>query len=167
MLSCQYSGLVGKLLIGYNRGHKGRKNMALFGGWRLTRTGILFVVGVVVLAALVFGGIVLVRQRGDQVRRDEAVKVAEQNLKNDSGVAVAPGAESNDANKATADTNTNADTSANTGTASTNSSAATAPSADQLPKTGPADDFGRIISVTILASSVAFYVASRRTVQQG
>jgi len=135
--------------------------MALFGGWRLTRTGILFVVGVVVLAALVFGGIVLVRQRGDQVRRDEAVKVAEQNLKNDSGVAVAPAAESSDANKATTDT------SANKGTASTNSAAATTPSADQLPKTGPADDFGRIISVTILASSVAFYVASRRTAQQG
>ena len=151
-----------KTRLAYNRGHKGRKNMALFGGWRLTRTGILFVVGIVVLAALVFGGIVLVRQRGDQVRRDEAVKVAEQNLKNDSGVAVVPAAESNDANKATTDTNAGT-----TNTTNTDSVAATTPSSDQLPKTGPADDFGRIISVTILASSVAFYVASRRTAQRG
>ena len=140
--------------------------MALFGGWRLTRTGILFVVGVVVLAALVFGGIVLVRQRGDQVRRDEAVKVAEQNLKNDSGVAVVPATESNDANKATTDTNTGADTTI-PGTTSADSTVAAATDSDQLPKTGPADDFGRIISVTILASSVAFYVASRRTAQRG
>ena len=55
--------------------------MTLFGGWRITRAGILFIVGVLVLGAIVTGGIFLVKNHGEAVRRDEAIKIAEQTLK--------------------------------------------------------------------------------------
>jgi len=135
--------------------------MAMLGGWRLTRTGILFVIGVVVLAGLVFGGIVLVRQRGEQVRRDEAVKVAEQNLKEQSEVATTP-AEESAASESEAEAAAAQEAAENAA-----GSNAAASAIGQLPETGPADDFGRIIAVTILATSVAFYVSSRRSLVRG
>ena len=135
--------------------------MAMLGGWRLTRTGILFVIGVVVLAGLVFGGIVLVRQRGEQVRRDEAVKVAEQNLKEQSEVATVPADESS-ASESEAEAAAAQEAAENAA-----GSNAAASATGQLPETGPADDFGRIIAVTILATSVAFYVSSRRSLVRG
>lgn len=133
--------------------------MAALGGWRLTRAGILFVIGILVLGGLVTGGIFLAKNRGEAVRRDQAVKVAEQTLKDQSS------SDSSGTAKSTDDTGTQTNsgatgtstTPANTGATTT----ATAPSA--LPVTGPDTlvELGNILAVTILALSVAFYISSR------
>jgi FtsZ-interacting cell division protein ZipA len=116
--------------------------MPMFNGWRLTRTGVLFVIGIIVLAGLVFGGIVLVRERGEQARRNEAIKVAEQSLKDESEVAVTPVEEKPAAEESTA---------------------MQSQTTTELPQTGP--ELTGLIAVTILSLSAAFYVTSRRAVR--
>ena len=135
--------------------------MAAFGGWRLTRTGALFVIGIVVLAGLVTGGIFLVKNRGEAVRRDEAVKIAEQKLKDQSGVAtpVTP--------TATEETNNNSTDVPMDGSVAgvfVTEADNSGKDAAQLPETGPNDlqAISRIMIVAVLALSVAFYVSSRR-----
>ena len=128
--------------------------MAVLGGWRLTRTGLFFIIGILVLGGLVTGGVFLVKNHGEAVRRDQAVKVAEQNLKDQSQVATQPvnTATSSDASSDAAKTNS-------TSTATTAGANAT-----KLPETG-IDDFktlGNTIIVAIFTFSVASYVASRR-----
>ena len=138
--------------------------MAVLGGWRLTRTGLFFIIGILVLGGLVTGGIFLVKNHGEAVRRDQAVKVAEQNLKDQSQVATQPvnTATSSDASSDAAKTNS---TSTDTGTSSATSTATTAgANVTKLPATG-IDDFktlGNTIIVAIFTFSVASYVASRR-----
>lgn len=127
--------------------------MAIFGGWRLTKAGILFVIGIVVLAGLVTGGVFLAKNRGEAARREEAVKIAEQNLEDESKVAVetTPVAEATDEAEETA-----------TEAAEETVVAAAAP--EVLPQTGPAElqAIGNILIVTLLALSTSFYIASRR-----
>ena len=149
----------------YNRGHKRRKIMAAFGGWRLTRAGVLFVIGIIVLAGLVTGGVFLVKNRGESARRAEAVKVAEQELKDQSEVATQPVEEQTDkAAEEVAKADAEAAKAAATAKAEADKAAVAAATASQLPQTGPEEmaALGRILIVTILAVSVSFYVASRR-----
>ena len=131
--------------------------MAMFSGWRITRVGILFVIGVLVLGGLVFAGVSLVKQRGEQVRRDEAVKIAEQNLKNESeSVPASEGATSGAAPAESAEDNK---------PAATSTVATTGGTSTELPQTG-LEGVGSILAVTALSLSVAFYVASRRAVRE-
>jgi FtsZ-interacting cell division protein ZipA len=130
--------------------------MAIFGGWRLTKAGILFIVGIILLGGLVTGGIFLVKNRGEAVRRDEAIKVAQQNLEDQSKVATQP------VNVPSASEDT-------TKTETPASTDAAAPQADvtELPETGMDDilAIGRVAMVAVLAFSVASYIASRRAGQ--
>jgi uncharacterized membrane protein YraQ (UPF0718 family) len=139
--------------------------MAVLGGWRLTRTGLLFVVGILVLGGLVTGGVFLVKNHGEAVRRDQAVKVAEQNLKDQSQVATQPVNTDTSSSDASSDAAKANSTTTDTGSSSATTAASTAGSnASALPETG-IDDFktlGSTIIVAILAFSVASYVASRR-----
>lgn len=146
--------------------------MAVFSRLRLNRAGLLFVVGIIVLGALVTGGIFLVKNHGEAVRRDQAVKIAEAKLKDQSKTPtstqpITAGNPDNQtssdpattgANTATGNEAGGAGTVAATGAAGTSNTSA-------LPKTGPDDvqSLGRTIIVAILALSVAFYVSSRRT----
>jgi len=127
--------------------------MAIFGGWRLTRTGILFIIGIIVLAGLVTGGIFLVKNRGEAVRREEAVKVAEQNLEDQSEVAVQPVP----VQESTEQTEANP-------SAATETTPVSASTSESLPQTGPAElqALGNVVIIALLAFSVSFYVASRR-----
>jgi FtsZ-interacting cell division protein ZipA len=127
----------------------------MLSGLRITRAGIIFVVGIIVLAGLVFGGVMIAKNRGEQVRRDEAVKIAEQTLK-DQSEAIATEAVDDTSTTTAGQTGGSTDVIATTGTAPA-----------QLPETGPASDLGRLAIVSILALSVAVYIASRRAVQQG
>lgn len=135
--------------------------MAAFGGWRLTRAGILFIVGILVLGGLVTGGILIVKNHGEAVRHDQAVKIAEQNLKDQSKVQAQPVATDNSDKNSTTATGTHSDT-------DTTTVATTNPDAVALPETGPNDVIAleRTAIVAILALSVAFYAASRRTADQ-
>lgn len=123
--------------------------MAIFNGWRITRAGVVFVIGILVLAGLVFGGIWFVNGRGEQARRDEAIKIAEQQLEEQSEVAMET----------------------NTGTvpADEEQENGPVPSASgeenvELPATGA--EITQILAVTVLALSAAYYVSSRRALAQ-
>jgi len=128
--------------------------MSVFNGWRLTRTGILFVIGIVVLTGLVFAGIMFVRERGEQARRQEAVKIAEQNLESQSDPATNPVAVEGEASAPGQVTETDE---ATTMVASTQTT-------EQLPQTGP--ELYSIVIVTLLAMTGAFYATSRRAVRE-
>ncbi len=138
--------------------------MAMLSGWRVTRVGILFVIGVIVLGGLVVGGIYLAKHRGEQVRRDQAIAIAEKNLTSQSAMTpsttAAPSTESSDKSPAATHVGTAA-----TGASASGSVASTGSAAAQLPQTG-FDGVGRLVIVTILSLSVAFYVASRRAVRE-
>jgi hypothetical protein len=119
--------------------------MAIFNGWQITRAGVVFVIGILVLAGLVFGGIWFVNERGEQARRDEAIKIAQQQLEEQSEVA----------------------TETNTGTVPVDEEEENGPVPSssgeervELPETGP--EIVHILAVTALALSAAYYVSSRR-----
>ena len=123
--------------------------MAVLNGWRLTRAGVVFVLGIVLLGALVFGGIWFVKERGEQARRDEAIKVAEAQLEEQSEVNQTPIAE-----EAQNNGSTNAPT---TGT--------TQATTVELPATGA--EAGHIVAIAALAIATSYYAASRRATQRG
>lgn len=122
----------------------------MFGGWQITRTGIVFIVGIIVLAGLVFGGIWLVRDRGEQVRRQEEVKVAEQNLEEQSKTPVAAEAESKSTEAPQAETATD--------------TATTTTSAGELPETGA--ETMPIIVLALVSLAAGYYLTSRRAVRE-
>ena len=147
--------------------------MAAFRGWRLTRTGILFVVGILVLGGLVTGGIFLVKNHGEVVRRDQAVKIAEQNLKTQSNKPSQPtnasnGGDSNstDKSKDTTGTPGTAGTAGTSGADANNGAAPTTATTNssELPVTGINDLqlIEQAAIMAVVALSVAYYVASRR-----
>lgn len=134
--------------------------MAILGGYRLTKAGILFIIGILVLGGLVTGGVFLVKNHGEAVRHDQAVKIAEQNLKDQSKTGVQPvnTSDSSNSNKTDATETTGTDATATTAGAS----------AADLPVTGI--DGLQVLegsaTLAILALSVAYYVSSRRTGQR-
>ena len=147
--------------------------MAAFRGWRLTRTGILFVVGILVLGGLVTGGIFLVKNHGEAVRRDQAVKIAEQNLKTQSNKPSQPtnasnGGDSNstDKSKDTTGTPGTAGTAGTSGADANNGAAPTTATTNssELPVTGINDLqlIEQAAIMAVVALSVVYYVASRR-----
>ncbi|HEY8992595.1 MAG TPA: hypothetical protein VIM37_01960 [Candidatus Microsaccharimonas sp.] len=141
--------------------------MAIFGGWRLTRAGILFIIGIIVLGGLVTGGIFLVKNHGEAVRRDQAVKIAEAKLKEDSKTQTATQPVNTDTTDTDKTSTSGTDTNTDTATApATDSGAAAGSDATALPVTGPDDllIFGRTMIVAIVAFSVVSYIASRRAV---
>ena len=131
--------------------------MATFGGWRLTQTGIVFIVGILILGGLVTGGIFLVKNHGEAVRRDQAVKIAEQSLEDQSKIAAQQ-------NKST---EPDSESINSTGTPAEESKPSVSPSGSQsavLPETGFDDTnvIERTAIIAILALSIAYYVSSRR-----
>lgn len=124
--------------------------MAFLGGYRITRTGMLFVLGVLVLVGLVFGGIWLVRERGEQARRQEAIKVAEQNLEDQSQTPVAVETDKEEKPAEEDKPQTQAPT--------------TSSSANTLPETGP--EILPILVIGLLTLATGYYVTSRRAVRE-
>lgn len=143
--------------------------MAVLGGYRLTRTGVLFIVGILVLGGLVTGGIFLVKNHGEAVRHDQSVKIAEQNLKDQSQTSTQPVNGSTGDNSGETGSSTDTPSTTGTGTTTTTAPDTTATTnPGQLPVTG-IDDLtfaGQAAVLAILALSTAYFIASRRAVQQ-
>ncbi|RWZ78532.1 MAG: hypothetical protein EOT05_02160 [Candidatus Microsaccharimonas sossegonensis] len=160
--------------------------MAVFGGYRITRTGIFFIVGMLLLGGLVTGGVLLVKNRGEAVRNDQAVKIAAQNLKdqsqavpqttsttnNSAGTGTGsststPNATNTPATNTNAATNTagtNINPGGNTNTNAGGTSPPTTNNASELPVTG-IDGVQFVEQAAILAAvalSVTYFVSSRR-----
>ena len=140
---------------------------------RVTRAGVGLAVGIIILAALVFGGIWLVRERGEQARREQAIVTADEQLKSESeqGVALNPqnsangNTEGSNTNNGSSNSNpsngqTNTQTNGSTSPNNTNQSAATP--ATELPQTGPAELFSTVLIIGLLTFSVSTYLISRK-----
>lgn len=124
--------------------------MAIFNGWQITRTGVVFVIGIIVLVALVFGGIWLVRDRGEQTRRQEAAKIAQENLESQSEAPTDTSTATNSGAVAPPDTT-------ETESQPTVSAAATS---NELPQTGA--DVSHVAILSLLVLAAAYYATSRR-----
>lgn len=125
--------------------------MASLSGMRITRAGIIFIVVVVALAALLFGGLYFAQQRGEQVRRDEAAEIARQNLENDSNQPVVIGEDEGVSNGVVDDDRTDEQTDGGATPA-------------QLPETG--GELTSLIAVFGITLAATAYIQSRRAAQQ-
>ena len=123
----------------------------------VTRASVGLVVGIILIALLVLGGLLLVRERGQQARREEAITIADQQLKEESKQGVA------------LDTNESDDTTATESapapepSSSTNATPAPA-AASELPQTGPSAV--SLVAVGLLTFAAASFVRSRAIVQR-
>lgn len=135
---------------------------------RITRSGLGLTVGIIVLALVVLGGLYLVKERGEQARREEAIKVAQQNLESQSQEGAA--APSTDGSNENSGTGTEESTGgqeavgdsgevAVQGGGSTEASGENAPG--ELPQTGP-NDAAALLAISVLTFAGASYIASRR-----
>ena len=134
--------------------------MAAVSRLNLTRAGISLVVGIIILALVVFGGIWLVRERGEQARRAEAIAIADQQIQeqNEQDIAIGSGnSASNNPDQAAPSQSTDP------APASSNGAAATpvpTPAANELPQTGP--ELLPIVAFALLSFTAASYVQSRK-----
>lgn len=124
--------------------------MASLSGMRITRAGIIFIIVAVALAALVFGGLYVAQQRGEQVRRDEAAEIARQNLENDSNKPVVIGEDQGVSNGVVDDGRNDSQTD-------------TGSTPEQLPETG--GELSSLIAVFGITFAVSAYIVSRRAAQ--
>jgi len=126
----------------------------------VTRAGVGLVVGIIILGLLVLGGLWLVRERGEQARREEAITIADQQLQAESDEGVALNTDEG-ANEKPAEP---APTEESPATASpTDNSAARQPSsATELPQTGP--EVASVVVVGILSFALMSFIRSRKLV---
>ena len=139
--------------------------MASGNGWRVTRAGIGFVIVLIVLGLLVFAVVSYVQQRGEQARREEAAKIAQENLDSQSEQPViaddGQSEEENPPQQSGSNSNTNTNTDEDTPDELSTTGKPVTP--DVMPETGigPAE----IIAVVALTASTAYFIASRRAVR--
>lgn len=114
---------------------------------RITRAGVGLTVGIIILAAAVLGGLYYVQQRGEQARREEAIKIAEENLQQRSDQDVA-------LNEPQAETGSEQ-------SSGTENSSEGAEGASELPQTGVTDGLA-VVAVAGLTLAIVAYGASRR-----
>lgn len=135
---------------------------------QVTRTGVAFTVGIIILALAAFAGLYFVQQQGEQARRDDAIQVAEERLEaeNDQEVSI-DGATSDDstteedAAENTPQAGNDAAVIPGTNDSANNSASATQDTATELPQTGP-EMLGALIGLGALTYAGAVYVRSRR-----
>ena len=125
----------------------------------VTRAGVGLVVGIIILGVLVLGGLWLVRERGEQARREEAITIADQQLMEESNQGIALDT-NKDADKDTAgeaakpEESTQNDQPGNT-TTNTQSGTAT-----ELPQTGP--EAVPFVAIGLLSFAVMSFMRSRK-----
>lgn len=129
---------------------------------RITGAGVALTVGIIVVTGLIIGGLFWARQSGDQARRDEAVKIAEEQLKEESSdVALNEGDETQDESQANG--SEQGATSESEGTIpSTGADVEESAPVTELPQTGPAETISSLIAIGGLSFATAAYLASRQ-----
>lgn len=125
----------------------------------MTRSGVALTVGIIIIGLLVLGGLYIVKQRGEQARREDAIEVAQQNLQeNSQNGALTPGnnsAESNgNSDQSQAENNNQTEQMPSGGNGN-----ATTPS--ELPATGPVEVMP-LLAIALLSFSAVAYVQSRK-----
>lgn len=134
---------------------------------RITRSGVGLTVGIIVLALVVLGGLYLVKQRGEQARREEVIQIAQENLEEQSETGtLTPSVDGNNETSGTVtEEETTTETTTDNGTTTEESTTTTEEEtvvATELPATGMNETYA-IIVVGLLAFAGASYLSSRRT----
>lgn len=132
----------------------------------ITRTGVTLTVGIIVLTALLTGGLFWVKNAGEQARRQEAITTAEQNLKDEADKDVAIGEDKEKTESSQSGESGSSSTSESAGTSSDSSSTAgdSSSSTSALPQTGPADTVLVAAILGVATFAATGYVQSRRRV---
>ena len=134
---------------------------------RITQAGVALTVGIIVVTGLIIGGLFAVKNSGEQARREDAIKIAEQNLQDQSndGVALNDSDKESNANNSSNESTTSGEGATNsddTTTESTNSTNTSNQTANVLPQTGPAGQLASLVVVALLTFSVVSYITSYR-----
>ena len=162
---------------------------------RAIRAEVGLTVGIIILTLIAFGGLYVMHQRSEQARRDEAVKIADQNIEDQkkSDVALsddetkkessngttgestgttapeAPSTPVSSGNSTDTSTSTNANSNANT---NTNSSTSGNPSTEAvqngtvIPQTGPIETLTSIASIAVMIFVGFTYIHSRQVARE-
>ncbi len=124
---------------------------------RLTRAGVALTVGIIILTGMIVGGLFILKNSGEQARREDAIEVAQQNLEKQSDNDTA-------LNEGTPDKEPEADKSGDAGNETAPEEApvtGTSPAPGALPQTGTGDTILALLAVAALAYAGASYYRSR------
>jgi LPXTG-motif cell wall-anchored protein len=119
---------------------------------RITRSGVWLTVGIIILGLLVLGGLYIVKQRGEQARREDAIEVARENLESETQDGALTPSQSESEN---GESPQREQSSANESAPSSN------PAPTELPATGPTEVFS-LLAVGMLAFATTSYFRSRQ-----
>jgi hypothetical protein len=128
---------------------------------RITRAGVGLTVGIIILALVVLGGLYLVRERGEQARRDDAIEIAQENLESETeGGTLSPEIQEDEQAAEEEPTPSDQPSPNENDQPAQDETVATA-SPEQLPATGPTDGMALLV-IALLSFTVVSYAASRR-----
>jgi len=119
---------------------------------------VTFIIVGFILAVGLIGTVYLLKQHGDQVRKEQAIAVSEQQK-----------ASEKTTKEATKSENTNKSGTAGSSkgtTTSTSPEAATTGNSENLPTTGPESVIGEIVGIFLLTLAVTNYASSRRNLKR-
>ena len=134
------------------------------------RTGLALTVGIIILSLVALGGLYLVKNQGEQARREEAVKVAEERLKAESEqeVALENGAANESATEEVVveeESQAGSEQSAGSGTGAGQGNGGNVAAAEELPQTGSSEVL-TAVALGVLTFSVATYAVSRNNLRR-
>jgi LPXTG-motif cell wall-anchored protein len=135
---------------------------------RITGAGVALTVGIILVTALIIGGLFWAKHAGEQARSAETAKIAKEQLEGQSndGVALNQGDKSN--NQSSNSSNGGSNGSGNAGSTGNSSTTTNSQpqSSNELPQTGPSDFIPSLLIVGLLTFGVASYVTSRNALRQ-
>lgn len=126
----------------------------------VTRAGVGLVVGIIILGLLVLGGLWLVRERGEQAQRAEAISIADRQLEAESDKDVVLNTDED--TKEETETPAKPEEPAETTPADRPSTTVKPEAAEELPQTGP--EAASIAVFGILSFAVMSFIRSRKLV---
>jgi Tfp pilus assembly major pilin PilA len=119
-----------------------------------------FIIIAIILAVLTVAGVYVVRNRGEQARRDQAIAAADK-ITADQKAAQTSTAASDGSSSAPAAQPTTPRQATDTNTVTTD-----ATKSSELPTTGPTDSIIPMIALGLIVGSIVAYVSSRRALTQ-
>jgi FtsZ-interacting cell division protein ZipA len=140
---------------------------------RVTRAGVALTVGIIVVTGLIIGGLFWIRGAGEQARQNDAAKIAQQQLEEESksGVALNEGddeksneneSQSSGENNATNNSTNQSTSNQTSGISSGSNGTASNNSASELPQTGAGDMMPALALMLVTFSTVSYLVSKRQ-----